>query len=318
MLFPLALILFFIPLSSQFFVNLPTQPTHACTLTTLRATPYDILGVSRSASPQEIKKAYRKKALKFHPDVYKGPDGGAKFREVTEAYETITNPNSVENFMRNNKSSPGSSNNSRRSPNNKSRGGKNKSTNWEDYMPKAGGEDDDPYSTNGDSFSSIFSDLFNSAASSTISSQAKGFGSGLLNELIDYLDGKGTVGGENFDVDFSNVVGSNDLDFVLSEVEEIESVVKILEAKIKGIDDELVALEDGSGSVTEKASNLGKSEGLQAERKVVTKCLKKTQKSLGLAQTRAKELLRRRKVRMRMKRQRNFFMNQNHLSFVGY
>ncbi len=51
---------------------------------------YEILGVTKSASPEEIKKAYRKLALQYHPDRNKGKDASEKFKEVTKAYEVLS------------------------------------------------------------------------------------------------------------------------------------------------------------------------------------------------------------------------------------
>jgi curved DNA-binding protein len=50
---------------------------------------YKILGVARGAGDEEIKKAYRKLARKYHPDVSKEPNAKEKFQEVSEAYETL-------------------------------------------------------------------------------------------------------------------------------------------------------------------------------------------------------------------------------------
>ena len=50
---------------------------------------YSTLGVERNAGDDEIKKAYRKLARKYHPDVSKQPDAEAKFKEVSEAYKTL-------------------------------------------------------------------------------------------------------------------------------------------------------------------------------------------------------------------------------------
>lgn len=50
---------------------------------------YEVLGVSKGATQDEIKSAYRKQALKWHPDRNKTPDATEKFKEVTKAYEVL-------------------------------------------------------------------------------------------------------------------------------------------------------------------------------------------------------------------------------------
>jgi molecular chaperone DnaJ len=60
---------------------------------------YDILGVGKSSSPEEIKKAYRKLAIKYHPD--KNPDDHTaedKFKEAAEAYEILSNPEKKQRY----------------------------------------------------------------------------------------------------------------------------------------------------------------------------------------------------------------------------
>jgi len=54
---------------------------------------YEVLGVERGASDEELKKAYRKLALKHHPDRNQGDEAaGAKFKEATEAYQALSDP----------------------------------------------------------------------------------------------------------------------------------------------------------------------------------------------------------------------------------
>lgn len=53
---------------------------------------YKVLGVSKSASQQEIQKAFKKMAKKYHPDVSKEPNAEAQFKRANEAYEVLKNP----------------------------------------------------------------------------------------------------------------------------------------------------------------------------------------------------------------------------------
>lgn len=52
---------------------------------------YDVLGVNKSASEAELKAAYRKQALQWHPDRNKSPEAEQKFKEINEAYEILSN-----------------------------------------------------------------------------------------------------------------------------------------------------------------------------------------------------------------------------------
>jgi molecular chaperone DnaJ len=53
---------------------------------------YEILGVSRNASNEELKSAFRTLARKYHPDVNKEPDAEEKFKEINEAYAVLSDP----------------------------------------------------------------------------------------------------------------------------------------------------------------------------------------------------------------------------------
>jgi curved DNA-binding protein CbpA len=53
---------------------------------------YDVLGVTKTSSHYEVKQQYRKLALKFHPDRNQYSDAGEHFKEISEAYAVISNP----------------------------------------------------------------------------------------------------------------------------------------------------------------------------------------------------------------------------------
>lgn len=61
---------------------------------------YEILGIDKNATEDEIKKAYRKLSKKYHPDVSSESDAEAKFKEAAEAYDVLSNPDKKSNYDR--------------------------------------------------------------------------------------------------------------------------------------------------------------------------------------------------------------------------
>ena len=59
---------------------------------------YQSLGITKSATPEEIKKAYRKLALQYHPDRNKNKDAETKFKEVNKAYEVLSDPQKKQTY----------------------------------------------------------------------------------------------------------------------------------------------------------------------------------------------------------------------------
>lgn len=59
---------------------------------------YETLGVSREASIDEIKKAYRRLARELHPDVNPSEDASERFKSVTHAYDVLSDPNERQRY----------------------------------------------------------------------------------------------------------------------------------------------------------------------------------------------------------------------------
>ncbi len=60
---------------------------------------YDALGVKRDATPDEIKKAYRKLARKYHPDVSKEKNAEEKMQAINVAYDTLSNEEKKKQYL---------------------------------------------------------------------------------------------------------------------------------------------------------------------------------------------------------------------------
>ncbi|CAM0877448.1 unnamed protein product [Alopecurus aequalis] len=73
-----------------------------------RESPYEVLGVPPSAAPADIKRAYRRLALKFHPDVNKEANAQEKFLRIKHAYNTLMNSESRSKYASSSSSSDSS------------------------------------------------------------------------------------------------------------------------------------------------------------------------------------------------------------------
>jgi curved DNA-binding protein len=61
---------------------------------------YEALGISRTASSEELQRAYRKLARQYHPDVNHGPDAEDRFKEISEAYSVLSDPDTRKRYDR--------------------------------------------------------------------------------------------------------------------------------------------------------------------------------------------------------------------------
>jgi DnaJ-class molecular chaperone len=59
---------------------------------------YEVLGVSKSANPEELKRAYRKLAMEYHPDRNKSKEAESKFKEINAAYEVLSDPQKKQTY----------------------------------------------------------------------------------------------------------------------------------------------------------------------------------------------------------------------------
>jgi len=205
--------------------------------------PYSVLGVSRTATPAQIKQAYRRLALRSHPDVNKEPDAEAKFARIAEAYATLSDEKARAKYDRR----PGAWRSSSSSSSSSSSGG-TRSDPWSGWDPSdpfgsATGRARDPAAQAaaeerrrrwkeqnptpdelGDSFGALFNDVVSAVG------KAVG-GSGDWLSLLDELaltDGP----------ELQTLLRSRDTAMLSEELESTQWVQKTLESRIKRLGDE--------------------------------------------------------------------------------
>jgi hypothetical protein len=251
---------------------------------------------------KQIKRAYRRLALKYHPDVVTNQSStkeekkkaGDVFAKINWAYETLSGKNGAASQPATGASSSAGSSTAgagyqpphRRTG---SYANPNASTDWKDYMPKY---DDKDYDAGGDSFGSIFSDLFTSAAVGA----ASGGGGGIFKDFVDFLESNvdGYSGDSSSDSELYTLLATGNLEDVGNEVDDTELVVTQLSAKMKNINDELLNVKADLNLATKYMEKLDLEERvaeLEARKKVVQGYVKKARKRLLSLQTRYKELI---------------------------
>jgi len=232
--------------------------------------PYIILNLIPTADKREIKKAYKRMALKYHPDVRTNSksteaqkrSANDDFARINAAYAFLTGksadrPDRTESEKKRGASgagagragtgagAPGSGYGYKPPHRRTAADRKSYSTDWQDYMPKY---DESEYDSGGDSFGSIFSDLFSEIGSSAAASGSgsKGSKSGLLNDFISFLEGNfpsaGTKEQKEEDIILDSLLRDGSKQEVKEEFDDAKLLVKQLERKEFDLESQLRAV----------------------------------------------------------------------------
>eukprot|EP00970_Alexandrium_tamarense_P011419 scaffold2482_cov196-Alexandrium_tamarense.AAC.15 len=280
--------------------------------------PFLLLGLSPTTDPKEIKSAYRKRAMQYHPDVILSQDSSQSerqmasddFAKINAAYEMLSGGGKGAAAAGGGTSSAGSSGSAKTSsggysyqpPHRRSSGATsssssssygNRSTNWEDYLPNYNNEDS-KYDSGGDSFGSIFSDLLTGVASGVAGSAVSG--GGIIGDFIDFLEGNidGFASGYDDDKSLSQLLSYGSFDEVASEMDETDVLVTSLEKKLSTVENEKMQVQADLAMATKYSEKLDLEERiaeLKAREKVVKGYLKKGRSRLVQLRERYKELM---------------------------
>ena len=241
--------------------------------------PYSILGVSRDASDKQIKQAYRKLALRSHPDVNKAPDAEAIFTRIAEAYATLSDPKQRAAYDRSGAGRWGAAGASARSSSGSSSPG------WGGFDPSdpvgwaTGGASNDPAAAAaraerqrrwreenptpdelGDSFGSLFSDVISAVGSAVA-------GSGDWLSLLDEL-------ALSEGPELQSLLRSRDVEALAEELENTRWVQTTLASRIERLTEEVKSAE---GDLADFRKDSARSAGSMAKsyERELTKDLKR-------------------------------------------
>ncbi len=268
--------------------------------------PFQILGIDPTADAQAIKRAYKKLAFQYHPDMVTTKDSTAEekrkasdqFAKINAAYEALagkTGRTSTSSSTSGN-SKDNTNNNSWTPPHRRtSSTASSSSTNWKDYIPYSTVEDE-KYDAGGDSFGAIFADLFAGASSSS---------GGVVKDFIEFLEQTVDAYSSTSSSSYSSVNNENDADlqFLLQtgsirqvgdEMDETELVLQQLNKKMQRMDMDLMELQADIATSTKFTQKMELEESvdeLRARKRVVENYIQKARKRLLALQTRYKELV---------------------------
>lgn len=182
---------------------------------------YEVLGLKEDADTQAVKRAYRRAALKNHPDVSDAPDARERFLRVQEAYSVLSNPQQRETYDRNRRAAGAAASSGF--------GGFGSDMNAAEFARRWRERNPMPKDLD-DSLGNIFSDLFSGVANA-VNSSASASG-GVVEDFIEFLerrvDGFASDRRKGDPDSLDDVLRSNDEDVLRAEADDARFVIEQL------------------------------------------------------------------------------------------
>lgn len=294
--------------------------------------PFRILGLSTAtADAKEIKRAYKRMALKFHPDVATNKDStpeerkkaGDRFAKINWAYERLSGKGSGGRTSTSSSSSSSTSTSStstgwepphrRKGPYSSSStsstsscsssSGSSFNDDWFDYFSDTNrgsrNRYNDPYDAQydagGDSFGKIFADLMAGAAAAASSSSSSVSGGGIFRDLVEFLEQTADIHvGESSDADLRILLQTGTVQDIGDEMDDTQLLVDQLDTKLRALEQEIWTTQAELAQAVryrEKIELETTVQELQARQRVVKDYERKARKRLIALQTRYKELI---------------------------